>query len=255
MVCKISNPPLDLSTGALDQLIDTLLLSLLVPQSQIDLPGEYNVSYVTAKNIRVVQLDTIQRTCPVQLLTNDSFGCTSQGLLLKACFGAEQLKVELSLKSLMGTSGVGLFEENYDFSNKYDMTRIKLEARLFAPAEDSQLPKKRLLQIVSILTTSSGDLEIRPHQSSFTKSILKSMVKGSFKLLQDTIIDYLDKYVIGLLNDQVKQYHITPLFVTQGSDDTNNDDNRGLSKRSLAGVKRRSGRSRYLIAANNMVMN
>ncbi|VDP91731.1 unnamed protein product [Echinostoma caproni] len=96
--CPLTYPPLNLGTGSLNQLADTILLHLLVPESTIEIADPIKLTDgVVASDIKIYQLDTIHRTCAIELQTSDSLGCSERGLLLKACLGARQIRANLSL--------------------------------------------------------------------------------------------------------------------------------------------------------------
>lgn len=116
--CARVYPPMNLSTGSLDQLMDTVLLNLLVPESRIKLDNETNLGYgLSLSGIEVYQLNTIRRTCSIELLTNDSLGCSSRGLLLKACLGADEIRADLNVSSWVHGSSVSFhrfFDSAYE---------------------------------------------------------------------------------------------------------------------------------------------
>lgn len=207
--CPLVYPPLDLASGSLNQLVDTVLLNLLVPESTIEVTDSINLSQgVVASNIKVYQLDTIHRACPIQLQTNDSLGCTERGLLLKACFEATQIRVNLSLS----TPYLGFKHGNYIL--KLPTVTIQMEMKLFAPDIENESSIKKPAQIVRISTKLSNEMTIIPLSSSWTKNFASGLIKLIYPLIRSKLTQGLDDRLLRMANDRLKAYSINPLFVS-----------------------------------------
>ncbi|KAA0185213.1 hypothetical protein FBUS_08056 [Fasciolopsis buskii] len=188
--------------------MDTVLLNLLVPESTIEVTGSINLGQgIIASNIKAYQLDTIHRACSIQLQTNDSLGCTERGLLLKACFEATQILVNLSLT----TPYLGLKHGNYIL--KLPIVTIQMEVKLFAPDVEKKSSNKRLAQVSSISTKLSNELTITPLGSSWTKNFASGLIKLIYPLIRSKLTQGLDDHLLQMANDRLKAYSINPLFV------------------------------------------
>ncbi|THD26829.1 hypothetical protein D915_002408 [Fasciola hepatica] len=211
--CPLVSPPLDLGTGSLNQLMDTVLLYILVPESTVEVADPITLAKgVVASDIKVYQLQTIKRTCPIQLQTSDSLGCTERGLLMKACFGASQIRVNLSLV----TPYIGIKKGRYILN--LPAVTIRTEVKLFSPDVDVNPPTTRLARITSITSTLSKDLTITPIDSSWTKNFASGLVKFIYPLIRSKLIQEMDAYLLQMLNNRLKDYKIKPLFVPDVSE-------------------------------------
>ncbi|KAF6767843.1 hypothetical protein AHF37_10434 [Paragonimus kellicotti] len=96
--CPLANSPASLGSGSLDQLVDVLLTKLFNSSSSIRIEQPMELTQgVELGPVTIYNLDSIRRTCGVQLTTQDSEGCNQRGLLLDGCFGFDNLQVNASL--------------------------------------------------------------------------------------------------------------------------------------------------------------
>ena len=98
--CPVANPPLELGSGALDQLIDALLMKLLSSESRIRINKSISLSnLIEVKSLTVSSLHSISRTCSAKLTSKDALGCHQHGLVLDMCFGFDHIPLNVSVKT------------------------------------------------------------------------------------------------------------------------------------------------------------
>ncbi|KAF5395039.1 hypothetical protein PHET_08586 [Paragonimus heterotremus] len=218
--CPLANSPASLGSGSLNQLVDVLLTKLFRSNSSIRIEQPMELTQgVELGPVTVYNLHSIRRTCGVELTTQDSVGCNQRGLLLDGCFGFDNLQVNASLTSWIP----GL--RNGDFLITLKAISLKTRIELFStlpsgrgvPIHSSVSANFQVARIVQLQTTvtntDSSGLIIRSIKGGVGQKLLTWFMSQCSNLFIQPLLSRFDWSIKQALNEQLRTFELTPLFV------------------------------------------
>lgn len=125
-----------------------------------------------------------------------------------------------------------LHNSKQSFTVTLPTVSIRMQAKLFGPLEDEEgLPnRKRVAQILTIRSDTSGDLKFDVISSGRIATILLSLIKRAYGIFRSTLFNTVDGYVLRMLNERLETYHMNPLFVpNETQSETSAIDSKGKS--------------------------
>ncbi|KAG5441972.1 hypothetical protein CSKR_110769 [Clonorchis sinensis] len=214
--CPLVDPPIDLGSGALDQLIDVLLQYLLSNKSVIRMNQPVELSDgIEMERLRVQNLQSIRRTCAVQLTTRDAAGCHQRGFLLDACFGFDELLVNASLTTWIP----GLRKGDYHISLTSMSVRMLIE--LFPHMlTGNGLPLKSWLPIhhpvahvAQLETVQWAKISVTSLTGGVSRRLLMWFISNLLNMAKRSIFDRLDWLIRRAINEELRTFRLHPFFV------------------------------------------
>ncbi|CAH8825162.1 unnamed protein product [Trichobilharzia szidati] len=241
-ICALAEPPVDLNTGSLDQLVNGILKSLFIEQSVIQLNQSIEIfPGFEVNNISVYGLNSIQLSCPIKLITRDKLGCYYRGLILDTCLGFEKLQLNFSIKTILPgfeqedlhltvySISVKIILELLSYSRKIDFSPTYTSSSLLpSPTSSSLSSASNHISSSSVLQSSSSSigrllqfrtirlksLKLKSHEQSYWKSFILWFINFFINSIKGLLIKRLDRIIINVLNDQIMDLHLTPLFIS-----------------------------------------
>ncbi|OON17403.1 hypothetical protein X801_06758, partial [Opisthorchis viverrini] len=214
--CPLIDPPIDLGSGALDQLIDVLLQNLLTNKSVIRMNQPVELSDgIEMERLRVHNLQSIHRTCAVHLTTQDTPGCYQRGFLLDACFGFDELLVNASLTTWIP----GLRKGDYRISLTSMSVRMLIE--LFPQMlTGNGLPLNSWLpiyhpvaRIAQLETVQWAKISVTSLTGGVSRRLIMWFISSLLNMAKRSIFDRLDWLIKRAINEELRTFRLHPFFV------------------------------------------
>ncbi|KAA3680322.1 uncharacterized protein DEA37_0000306 [Paragonimus westermani] len=218
--CPLADSPAGLGSGSLDQLVDVLLTKLFNSSSAIKIEQLMELTQgVELGPVTIYNLQSIRRTCGVQLTTQDSVGCNRRGLLLDGCFGFDNLQLNASITSWIP----GL--RNGDFLITLKAISLNTRIELFStlpsgkgtPTHSRVSANFQVARIVQLQTnvanTGSSGLTIRSIKGGVGQKMLTWFMSLCSNLFTQPLLNRVDWSIKRALNEQLRTFELAPLFV------------------------------------------